>query len=48
MPFRKPVVGKQDGVFIKNQPDLSVILASSYLGGNNDDACFCAGIESGQ
>jgi gliding motility-associated-like protein len=32
--------GKQDGVFIKTNPDLSVILASTYLGGSNDDAAF--------
>ena len=30
----------QDGVFIKTSPDLSTILASTYLGGNNDDAAF--------
>ncbi len=32
--------GMQDGVFIKATPDLSVILASSYLGGKSDDAAF--------
>src|SRR6185295_4114820 len=32
--------GKQDGVFIKASPDLSNILASSYLGGTEDDAAF--------
>jgi len=32
--------GKQDGVLIKTNPDLSVLLASSYLGGFNDDAAF--------
>jgi gliding motility-associated-like protein len=38
--FQKTNGGKQDGVFIKTNPDLSAILASSYLGGNNDDAAF--------
>ncbi len=38
--FQKTNGGKQDGVFIKTNPDLSTILASSYLGGNNDDAAF--------
>jgi gliding motility-associated-like protein len=32
--------GNQDGVFIKASPDLSNILASSYLGGSGDDAAF--------
>jgi gliding motility-associated-like protein len=38
--FQKANAGHQDGVFIKTSPDLSVILASSYLGGSNDDAAF--------
>ncbi|MBS1600337.1 MAG: PKD domain-containing protein [Bacteroidetes bacterium] len=38
--FKNSSGGKQDGVFIKTNPDLSVILASSYLGGNADDAAF--------
>jgi gliding motility-associated-like protein len=38
--FQKTNGGKQDGVFIKTSPDLSNILACSYLGGNNDDAAF--------
>ena len=38
--FQKTNGGKQDGVFIKTSPDLSAILASSYLGGSNDDAAF--------
>jgi gliding motility-associated-like protein len=32
--------GQQDGVFIKTTPDLGTILASTYLGGNSDDAAF--------
>jgi gliding motility-associated-like protein len=31
---------EQDGVVIKASPDLSTILFSTYLGGNNDDAAF--------
>jgi len=38
--FQKNNAGHQDGVFIKTSPDLSQILASTYLGGNNDDAAF--------
>jgi gliding motility-associated-like protein len=38
--FQKTNAGKQDGVFIKTNPDLSAILASSYIGGSNDDAAF--------
>lgn len=38
--FQKTIGGKQDGVFIKTNSDLSTILASSYIGGNNDDAAF--------
>ncbi len=38
--FQKLSGGLQDGIFIKTSPDLSVILASSYLGGANDDAAF--------
>lgn len=38
--FQTQRKGKQDGVFIKTNPDLSVILASSYLGGSMDDAAF--------
>ena len=38
--FQPNAGGKQDGVFIKANPDLSNILASSYLGGNGDDAAF--------
>ncbi|MDI9365911.1 MAG: PKD domain-containing protein [Flavobacterium sp.] len=34
----------QDGVFIKASSDLSTILVSSYLGGNNDDAAFVLSI----
>jgi gliding motility-associated-like protein len=36
--------GKQDGVLIKTSPDLSTILFSTYLGGNNDDAAFVLAI----
>jgi len=32
--------GRQDGVFIKANPNLTAVLASSFLGGNNDDAAF--------
>jgi gliding motility-associated-like protein len=38
--FQATSGGLQDGVFIKTSPDLSIILASSYLGGNSDDAAF--------
>ena len=38
--FQKANSGKQDGVFIKTSPDLSIILACSYLGGSSDDAAF--------
>ncbi|PWT73382.1 MAG: hypothetical protein C5B59_13615 [Bacteroidetes bacterium] len=38
--FQTKRAGKQDGVFIKTNPDLSVVLASTYLGGNGDDAAF--------
>ena len=38
--FQKNSAGLQDGVFIKTSPDLGTILASTYLGGNNDDAAF--------
>ena len=38
--FQKVSGGMQDGVFIKASPDLSNILASTYLGGNSDDAAF--------
>ncbi len=38
--FQKNSGGLQDGVFIKTSPDLGIILASSYLGGNRDDAAF--------
>ncbi len=34
----------QDGVFIKTNSDLSTILVSSFLGGNNDDAAFVLAI----
>ncbi len=45
--FQKTSGGKQDGVFIKTNPDLSTILASSYLGGNNDDAAFALALNPG-
>ena len=38
--FQKTKGAKQDGVFIKTSPDLSNILAASYLGGDDDDAAF--------
>jgi len=38
--FQKTSAGMQDGVFIKASPDLGTILASTYLGGNGDDAAF--------
>jgi gliding motility-associated-like protein len=38
--FQTSPGGKQDGVLIKTSPDLSTILFSSYIGGNEDDAAF--------
>lgn len=38
--FQKTFAGKQDGVIIKTNPDLSKILFSSYLGGSGNDAAF--------
>ncbi len=38
--FQRTNAGMQDGVFIKTTPNLDVILASTYLGGNSDDAAF--------
>ncbi len=38
--FQKKKGTAQDGVFIKTSPGLNTILASSYLGGNGDDAAF--------
>src|ERR1700712_2791189 len=38
--FQKANGGKQDGIFMKTNPDLSAILASSYIGGSDDDAAF--------
>ncbi|MDP4129513.1 MAG: PKD domain-containing protein, partial [Bacteroidota bacterium] len=38
--FQKTNAGMQDGVFIKTNADLSTILASTYLGGNSNDAAF--------
>ncbi len=35
---------KQDGVFIKATNDLSNVLTSTYIGGNNDDAAFVLAI----
>jgi gliding motility-associated-like protein len=42
--FQKTLGGMQDGVFIKASPDLSQILACSYLGGSSDDAAFALAI----
>ena len=38
--FQKTNAGLQDGVFIKTSADLGTIFASSYLGGNSNDAAF--------
>jgi gliding motility-associated-like protein len=43
--FQKSSAGMQDGVFIKTSPDLGTILASSYLGGNKDDAAFALALD---
>ncbi len=43
--FQKNSGGMQDGVFIKTSPDLGTILASSYLGGNKDDAAFALALD---
>jgi len=42
--FQKTIAGKQDGVFIKTNPNLSNIIMSTYLGGAEDDAAFVLGI----
>jgi len=42
--FQNTRGGQQDGVFIKANPNLSTILASTYLGGSNDDAAFVLAI----
>jgi gliding motility-associated-like protein len=42
--FQKTSGGMQDGVFIKTTSNLATILASSYLGGNSDDAAFALAI----
>ncbi len=38
--FKKTLSGPQDGVFIKANSDLSNILTSSLIGGNQEDAAF--------
>ena len=38
--FQKTLGGKQDGVIIKANPDLSNILFSTFLGGSGNDAAF--------
>ncbi|MEJ7679951.1 MAG: PKD domain-containing protein [Segetibacter sp.] len=42
--FQKTFGGKQDGVIIKTNPDLSNILFSSFLGGSGNDAAFVLAI----
>ncbi len=32
--------GRQDGVILKFNPNLTAVLFSTYFGGNGDDACF--------
>ena len=39
-PFQGTSGGGQDGVVIKMSPDLSTVLFSSYIGGDNSDAAF--------
>jgi gliding motility-associated-like protein len=36
--------GRQDGVILKFNPNLSAVLFSSYFGGSGDDACFVMSI----
>lgn len=36
--------GRQDGVIIKFNPNLSAVLFSTFFGGSGDDACFVASI----
>ncbi|MEP6513075.1 MAG: PKD domain-containing protein [Parafilimonas sp.] len=38
--FKTSLSGRQDGVLIKASPDLNTIYASTYIGGNGDDAAF--------
>jgi len=42
--FQKTFGGKQDGVIIKANPDLSQVLFSSFLGGSGNDAAFVLAI----
>ncbi|MEJ7685270.1 MAG: hypothetical protein WKG06_46980 [Segetibacter sp.] len=42
--FQKTFAGKQDGVIIKTNPDLSNILFSTFLGGSGNDAAFVLAI----
>lgn len=39
--------GRQDGVLIKTNANLSTVIFSTFLGGNNDDAAFVLGINQG-
>jgi gliding motility-associated-like protein len=42
--FQKTVGGKQDGVFIKVSPDISNVIYSSFIGGDENDAAFVLAI----
>ncbi len=43
-PFQANIGGLQDGVFIKTDPGVQTVLASSFLGGSGNDACFVVDI----
>ncbi|WP_153797308.1 DUF7948 domain-containing protein [Foetidibacter luteolus] len=42
--FQKSRGGKQDGVFIKTNPNLNTVITSTFLGGTEDDAAFVLAI----
>lgn len=44
-PFQSTRKGQQDGVVFKMNPQLSGLLWSSYLGGNNDDAIYSVDVD---
>jgi gliding motility-associated-like protein len=45
--FQAAIAGKQDGVILKLLPDVSALLFSSYIGGNDDDAAYVLSLAPG-